>query len=84
VPSDHTLGQHPQLLVESIDSDTRQVINHLLYALTCSYVHLPSEQLNARLVPEEVRMGSARGGVVEGAVHRWERQEEEERGGGSG
>jgi hypothetical protein len=55
---DHTLAQ-PLHLPEAGKSwyEQDQALLGLLCTLACSYVHLPSEQLSARLIPEDVRVG---------------------------
>jgi hypothetical protein len=58
------------------------MLANLLASLTCTYVHLPIEELSARLMPEEVRVGSVvAGGGVKGVSNSRDRQEE--KGGGA-
>jgi hypothetical protein len=68
VPPDHTLAQRLEVVLHLRSSGmvTEQFVDDMLVALTCSYVHLPSEELNARLVPEEVRMGFVGGACCGG------------------
>jgi hypothetical protein len=55
---DHTLAQ-PLHLPEAGSSwyEGEREFYGLLHTLACSYVHLPSEELSARLIPEAVRVG---------------------------
>jgi hypothetical protein len=89
VPPDHNLAKRLQLLTVTRSSgyankrDLNGVLGNLVSTLACSYVHLPSEELNARLVPEEVRVASVVGGGVKGERYCETRQKEEKAGGGS-
>jgi hypothetical protein len=85
VPPDHTLAQRLQLVLQLRSSGmcNEQLVDDLLGALICSYLHLPSEELNARLVPEEVRMRCVGKLPVEEWGLRSGAQEEGKWGGGS-
>jgi hypothetical protein len=62
VPPDHALAQLHQLLgLGSLVESGEPISNRLLGAMACSYLQLPSEELSARLMPEEERLRSLGG-----------------------